>query len=103
MKTLHSIAALALSVVVSFIAGWSVSELRVRARLDRLQADRDLHAAIAEEAVRLGDRALEHSLTNADTLALCLGKLGLRPVPKGGEPAGADSSARGRLARRVLP
>ena len=65
---------------LTFAAGWFSSELSMSKKLQRITEERDTYASLVKAAVAMSDRALEHSLNNAETLEVCLGKLNLTPV-----------------------
>ncbi len=80
MKFLSSIARAMLLACVSFAAGWLVHEHETAPKLQRITEERDLTLKMAEASLAMSAKAIDHSLSNAETLAICLEKIGLRPV-----------------------
>lgn len=65
---------------LTFAAGWYIGEQHYAQKLVRITEERDLSLEMAKAAVEMSSKALEHSLSNAGTLEVCLGKLNLTPV-----------------------
>lgn len=65
---------------LTFAAGWYISEQHYAQKLVRITEERDLSLSMAKTAMEMSSKALEHSLSNAGTLEICLGKLNLTPV-----------------------
>lgn len=69
-----------LVLVTLFGGGWYLGDQRSAQKLARITEERDIAMSTAKTAVEVSEKALEHSLSNAGTLEICLGKLGLKPA-----------------------
>lgn len=63
-----------------FAGGWYIGDQRSAQKLARITEERDIALAMSKAALEMSEKALTHSLNNAGTLEICLGKLGLKPA-----------------------
>lgn len=65
---------------MTFAAGWFGNDHLAARKLTRALEERDAALLMSQEALTMSEKALTHSLNSAETLAICLGRIGIRPA-----------------------
>ena len=69
-----------LALGMAFSSGWLSNEYLNARKLARIAEERDAFLEMSKAAVSMSERSLQKSLENAQTLEVCLGKIGLKPA-----------------------